>query len=101
MGLLAEPGLPRVAAAAALAATAELPGAPARGCQRNSHSTHGCFHKLGVLFLGVLLIRALLSSIYIRAPDFFGNSHMVYGSELPLRDSETHDSSKVGDYGSS
>ena len=31
----------------------------------------GCFHKLEVLLMGVLLIRALL---YIKAPDF-GNSY--------------------------
>ena len=30
----------------------------------------GCFRKLGVLFAGVLVMRALLFGVYIRAPDF-------------------------------
>ena len=31
----------------------------------------GCFHKLGVLFVGVLIARALLFGVYSRAPDFW------------------------------
>ena len=30
----------------------------------------GCFHKLGVLLVGVLIVRALLFGVRIRAPDF-------------------------------
>ena len=36
----------------------------------------GCFHKLGVHFLGVLTRRALLFSVYVRAPDFC-SSHII------------------------
>ena len=32
--------------------------------------TYGGFYKLGVLFEGVLTIRALLLGVYSRAPDF-------------------------------
>ena len=34
------------------------------------HSPHGCFCKLEILFVGVLIIKSLLSRVYIRAPDF-------------------------------
>ena len=30
----------------------------------------GCFFKLGVLFVGVLIIRALLFGVYMGTPDF-------------------------------
>ena len=32
--------------------------------------THGCFHELGVLFLGVLITTSFLRGVYIRALDF-------------------------------
>ena len=32
---------------------------------------YGCFCKLGVLLIGVLIIRALLVEVYIKAPDFW------------------------------
>ena len=41
-----------------------------------------CFRKLGVLFVGVLIIRALLLGGYIRAPDFGS----CQGSLMHLRD---------------
>ena len=31
----------------------------------------GSFHKLGVQFVGVLMIRVLLFDVYVRAPDFW------------------------------
>ena len=31
---------------------------------------YGCFHKFGVLFVGVLSVRALLFLVYARAPNF-------------------------------
>ena len=37
---------------------------------------HGCFCKIGVLFVDVLLLRALVFGVYVRAPQFFGNSLM-------------------------
>ena len=31
---------------------------------------HGCFYKLGLLFVGVLAITALLFGLYLKALDF-------------------------------
>ena len=31
---------------------------------------YGCFYKLGVPFVGVLITKALLFGVYVRAPDF-------------------------------
>ena len=36
---------------------------------------HGCFCKLGVLVVGVLVTRAPLIGLYFRAPDFWKRPH--------------------------
>ena len=36
---------------------------------------YGCFYKVGVLFVGVLIARALLFGVYIRAPGFWKLPH--------------------------
>ena len=36
---------------------------------------HGCLYNSGVLFVGVLVIRALLFGVCIRAPDFWKLPH--------------------------
>ena len=40
------------------------------------NAVNGCFHKLGVPFVGVLLIRAPLFLGSIKVPLIFGNSHL-------------------------
>ena len=46
-----------------------LPQLMLGGWVRCKGRSHGCFCKLGILFVGVLIIRALLLLPYIRAPD--------------------------------
>ena len=38
--------------------------------KRSEYELYGCFYPLGVLFVGVPIVRALLFGVYARAPDF-------------------------------
>ena len=44
--------------------------------------SNGCFYKLGVLFVAVCLIRAVLFGVYIRAPDFWNLPSHTYKNSL-------------------
>ena len=52
---------------------------------------HGSFYRLGVLFVDVLVLRALLLGVYIWAPHVFGNYHIrlvgtITADKEPMRD---------------
>ena len=57
--------------------------APVAPVEFPNHKTY-CFHRLGVLFAGVLILRALLLGRYFRAPDVWwsprGEPLMAIGS---------------------